>query len=64
MTKKKLEKSRFRIVYSVNSYRSEFYVHAKSEDEAKQKFIKLKGCNPAIISIEECILLQTEEQNT
>lgn len=49
--------SRFRIVYSVNSYISEFYVRAKSEDEAKQKFIELKGCNPVIISIEDCILL-------
>ena len=39
MTKKELEKSRFRIVYSVNSYRSEFYVHAKSEDEAKQNLL-------------------------
>lgn len=56
MTKTKKEKmSRFRIVYSVNSYRSEFYVCAKSENEAKQKFMNLKGCNPMIISIEDCI---------
>lgn len=55
MKKAKKEKmNRFRIVYSVNSYRSEFYVCTKSEDEAKQKFIKLKGCNPVIISIEIC----------
>lgn len=44
---------RYRIVYAVNAYRTEYFISATDEEAAKEKFYKKKGSNVHVVSVEE-----------
>ena len=45
---------KFRILYFINAFTTEYFMKANNEEEARNKFRDLKGENPVILSIEEC----------
>ena len=45
---------KFRILYFINAYTTDFFVKANNEREAEKIFRALKGKNPTILNIEEC----------
>lgn len=46
---------KYRIVYQINLYSSEYFVKASNKEIAKKKFREVKGENAKIIKIEEVI---------